>query len=332
MKGVEMSLAIRRGLLLMGLGAALLGGGTLLAGCGDSEAEGAPDTSVLSGAIAIDGSSTVAPLTEAAAQAFQTRTPGVSVEVKVSGTGGGFEVFCKGQSDIQNASRRITPQEFAACKNAGVGWEELQIAFDGVTVVTRRDVDIGTNCLTLAELRRAWRAGSDVSRWSQVSNNVADLPLALAGPDGESGTYDFFNETVLGVDVEGSPLASRSDYAASADDNVTVRRIEDAPAAMGYFGYSYYVENQGRLRALSLDDGRLAGCTPPTPTTITSGAYPLSRPLYLYVSTRSLERPEVLAFLRYYLENARTLAESVSIVPTTALVLERELRTVLASG
>lgn len=331
MKGAQVGTHVRQGMLLLGIGFAVLAGGLLLAGCGSTQADGAQESD-LTGVIAVDGSSTVAPLTEAAAAAFEARAPGVSVPVKVSGTGGGFKVFCREQSDVQNASRRIDPQELARCRSAGVEWREIQIAFDGITVVARRDVDLGTNCLTLAELRRAWQAGSDVSRWTQVAPNVADLPLTLAGPDEESGTYDFFNEKVLGVDGEGSPLPPRSDYAASADDDVTVRRIEEAPAAMGYFGYSYYVENQGRLRAFSLDSGRLRGCTPPTPATITSGAYPLARPLFLYVNTRSLKRPEVRAFVRYYLENARALAVGANIVPALAAELERELRAVLAES
>lgn len=310
----------RRSLSLLAAAGLLAAAPVVLGACGGDE-EGAGGG--LSGRIVADGSSTVAPLTSAAAEAFAAENPDVNIEVRTSGTGGGFEVFCKGETDISDASREIKDEEKAACEKAGVGFEEFRVASDGITVVTKKGAEIGTSCLTLEQLRKVWEPTSKIDNWKEIDPSFADAPLTLAGAGSQSGTYDFFNEKVLGKDAQGETITPRQDYAASEDDNVTVRAVTGAKAGMGYFGYSYFAENQDKLTALELDGGQ--GCVTPTPETITSGEYPLSRPLFIYVATRSLERPEVKAFVRYYLKNAVSLAEEHHFVPAPQEALDQAL-------
>lgn len=289
------------------------------AGCGGDDDASSGDTTAtteaggggdLSGNISIDGSSTVAPLTSAAAEAFSGENSDVNITVGSSGTGGGFERFCAGETDISDASRPIDEDETKACEDGGIEWEEFRVASDGITIVTGVDSDVGGDELTLEQLKAVWEPNSTIKNWDAIPDGgFNDLELTLAGPDSQSGTYDFFNEEVLGEDAAGEVITPRQDYTASADDNVIVRAVQSAPGAMGYFGFTYYEANADTLKLFKVDG------VEPTPETITSGAYPLSRPLFIYVKTDAISRPEVKAFVCYYLENAVSLAEEQQFVP-----------------
>jgi phosphate transport system substrate-binding protein len=310
---------------------ALAGGTLALAGCGDdddsADTTSGGDVAALSGNILIDGSSTVVPLTSGAAEAFADENSGVEITVATSGTGGGFERFCAGETDISNASRAIKDEEIEACEAAGISYQELRVASDGITVVSGSDVDLGANNITLDQLKAVWETGSQVNNWADIpGGGFNSLPLTLAGPGSQSGTYDFFNEEVLGEDpATGETAVPRQDYTASEDDNVIVRAVTGSEAGMGYFGFTYYEENADSLQALDVD-----GITP-TPETITDGSYPLSRPLFIYVADSSLEKPEVSAFVRYYLENATALAEEQQFVPAPQDALDEALSRVPAA-
>jgi phosphate transport system substrate-binding protein len=310
--------------LAVAIAATALALGTLVAaGCGGDDS--AADTSGggasgLSGKIAIDGSSTVGPLTSAAAEAYHGENSGVNLTVGTSGTGGGFELFCKGETDISDASRAINADEVAACKKGGVAYEELRVASDGITVVTSSAADVGSDQLTLKQLKAIWAPDSKISNWKDIpGGSFNDLPLTLAGPDSQSGTYDFFNETVIGKDPNGDPIASRQDYTASADDNVTVRAVQSAEGGLGYFGFSYFEENQDTLKDFAIDGVK------PTAATITDGSYPLSRPLFIYVKKTSLDRPEVKGFVQYYLTNAISLSKDQQFVPAPQAALDESI-------
>jgi len=276
-----------------------------LAGCGgDGQKEGG-----LRGAIEVDGSSTVYPITEAVAEEFIAATGrGVRVTVGASGTGGGFKRFCAGETAISNASRPMKASEAEACERNGVEYLELPVAYDGIAVVVHPD-NVHARCLTVEELRRIWEPGSNVRLWSEIRPNAPAVPIRLYGPGTDSGTFDYFTEEIVG-----EPGASRADYTASEDDNVLVQGIAGDPNALGYFGFAYMVENRGRVEPVAIDAGR--GCVLPTRETIESGEYsPLSRPVYIYVDRASLSRPEVRAFVRFYLENAAALVPEVGYVP-----------------
>jgi phosphate transport system substrate-binding protein len=216
---------------------AIAGGSLTLAACGSSDSSsdtsGGSGAANLSGKIAIDGSSTVAPLSTAAAEAFNGNNPDVNITVGTSGTGGGFEVFCKGETDISNASRSIKDDEAEVCKKAGVEYEEIRVASDGITLITKAGVDVGKTCLNFSELEKIWAPGSKVNNWSQVGSGFKDLPLALAGPGSQSGTYDFFNEEVLGEDAQGEVIQPRQDYSASEDDNVRPKPVGSTRVSSG---------------------------------------------------------------------------------------------------
>ncbi len=310
---------------------AVAGGSLTLAACGssDSSSDTSGGASNLAGKIAIDGSSTVAPLTTAAAEAFNGKNPDVNITVGTSGTGGGFEVFCKGETDISNASREIKDDEAAACKAAGIDYVPVRVASDGITLVTKAGVAVGKVCLSFAELKKIWAPGSKVNNWSQIGSGFKDLPLALAGAGSESGTYDFFNETILGEDANGDVIQSRQDYSASEDDNVTVRAVSDAEAGLGYFGFSYYEANTDTMQAFAVDGGK--GCVEPTTDSITKGDYPISRPLYVYVSKKALARPEVKAFVDDYVANAVQLATDAQFVPAPQSSLDADKKTLSGS-
>lgn len=312
---------------------AVVGGSVTLAACGSSssssDTSGGSGASGVSGKITIDGSSTVAPLTTAAAEAFNAKNPDVNITVGTSGTGGGFEVFCKGETDISNASREIKDEEAEACKKAGIDYVPVRVASDGITLVTKAGVDVGKACLTFPELKKIWAPGSKVNNWSQVGSGFKDLPLALAGAGSESGTYDFFNETILGEDAKGEVIQSRQDYSASEDDNVTVRAVTDAEAGLGYFGFSYYEANTDTMQAFAVDGGK--GCVEPTIDSITKGDYPISRPLYVYVSKKALARPEVKAFVTDYVDNATQLATDAKFVPAPQAALDESKKAIGAS-
>ena len=312
---------------------AVVGGSVTLAACGSSssssDTSGGSGESGVSGKITIDGSSTVAPLTTAAAEAFNAKNPDVNITVGTSGTGGGFEVFCKGETDISNASREIKDEEAEACKKAGIDYVPVRVASDGITLVTKAGVDVGKACLTFPELKKIWAPGSKVNNWSQVGSGFNDLPLALAGAGSESGTYDFFNETILGEDAKGEVIQSRQDYSASEDDNVTVRAVTDAEAGLGYFGFSYYEANTDTMQAFAVDGGK--GCVEPTVDSITKGDYPISRPLYVYVSKKALARPEVRAFVTDYVDNATQIATDATFVPAPQAALDESKKAIGAS-
>ena len=325
----------RRRRLAMLLAASVLVIGAVAAGCGDDdddddgagngeetteETDGGGD---LSGNIVVDGSSTVFPLSAAAAEGFKDVQPAVSIDVRSSGTGGGFEVFCTGETDISNASRPIKDEEAETCASSGVEYEEIRVGSDGITVVTGASSPVEGD-LSIDQLNAIWNPDSSISDWSEVPNAGFDsAPLTLAGPDDQSGTYDFFNEEVLGEDEAGETITPRADYTASADDNVIVNAVTGAQAAMGYFGYSYFSENTDILKAFSIDG------VEPTVETINADEYPLSRPLFIYVSKSKLaEKPELTAFVTYYLENAIGLAESVDVVPAPQDALDAGLAAV----
>lgn len=265
----------------------------------------------LSGSVAVDGSSTVYPVIEAVAEEFQRAHRGVRVTVGVSGTGGGFKKFCRGETDVSDASREIKPSEEQLCEENGVDWVQVPVAWDGLTVAVHPEND-WASCVTVDELQRIWRPGSSIDEWSQVRDDWPGRELPLFGPGTDSGTFDYFTEAIMGEED-----ASRGDYSASEDDNVTLMGVANDVGAMGYFGFAYYIENVERVKALEIDDGD--GCTAPTPETIESGEYrPLSRPLFLYVSRQALERPEVRAFVDFVLDNGRQLVPEVGYVPLSA--------------
>ena len=277
----------------------------LLAACGG---EGGADGSGLTGTVAVDGSSTVYPVTEAMAEEFQRANRGVRVTVGVSGTGGGFKKFCRGETDVSDASRPIKESERELCAENGVDFVRVPVAFDGITVAVNPEND-WAQCVTTGELRRIWQPDSSIERWSQVRDAWPERDMPLFGPGTDSGTFDYFTEAVVGEED-----ASRSDYSASEDDNVILMGVANDGGALGYFGFAYYVENQDRVRALEVDDGD--GCTAPTMESIEAGEYrPLSRPLFIYVAEQALQRPEVRAFVDFYLENGRALVPEVGYVP-----------------
>jgi phosphate transport system substrate-binding protein len=266
----------------------------------------------LSGSILIDGSSTVFPITEAMAEEFGNTYPDVSVPVGVSGTGGGFSKFCNGETVINNASRAIKDTEIEACAANEIAFTEIQVGIDAITVVVSSDTQIfgepGTvEGLSLEQLNTIWDPAAErrIRRWSQVDSDWANSTISLFGPGTDSGTFDFFTD-----EVNGEEGASRADYTASEDDNILVVGVSRSPYALGYFGLAYYLENQETLKALPIDG------VEPNFETAASGDYPLSRPLYIYVNNAALERPEVSAFVQFYLETARdtTMVRQVGYV------------------
>lgn len=273
----------------------------LAAGCGGGGS---------SSTITADGSSTVAPFTTRAAESFKQESPDTNVTVGISGTGGGFERFCAGETDLSDASRTIEADEAAACKDAGIDYVEIPVANDALTVVVNAENDWAT-CLTVDQLKRIWEPGSNVTSWRDVDPSFPDEPLRLYGPGTDSGTFDYFTKEIVGEEGQ-----SRSDYQASEDDNVIVEGVSGDKGALGYFGFSYFEENQDRVKAVDIDGGD--GCVTPSVEAAQQGTYkPLSRPLYVYAKTSSLARPEVAAFLRHVLDNAASIAEQAQFVPLT---------------
>lgn len=262
----------------------------------------------LSGMVAIDGSSTVFPISEAMAEEFQIANRGVRVTVGISGTGGGFKKFCGGETDISDASRPIKVSERELCAENGIEPIELTVAWDGLTVVAN-PANQWAACMTVDELKRIWQPGSSIQKWTEVRSEWPDQEIKLYGPDTDSGSFDYFTEAIVGEED-----ASRSDYTASADDNVLVIGVEGDEGALGYFGFAYYEESSDKLSAVAIDDGN--GCVAPTRESIKSGEYaPLSRPMFIYVRRDALERPEVRAFVDFYLTNATALVPEVGYVP-----------------
>jgi phosphate transport system substrate-binding protein len=287
------------------------------AACGSDDSSSASGGEDLSGSIRIDGSSTVAPLTEAVAEQFMAENSGVRVTVGTSGTGGGFEKFCAGETDISDASREIELEEVAACKKGGVGYEDVHVATDALTVMINNENPVA--CLTVDQLSDVWGPDSKLTNWSEIPGlkEEFDEELALFGPGTDSGTFDYFTES-----INGEEGATRKDYNnVGEDDNATVKGVEGSPGGMGYAGYSFYQENEGNLKALEVDNGK--GCVPPSVETAQDGSYaPLSRPLFMYPSDAALKKPEVKAFITFYLENVNSVAESLGFVPLTEEQLE----------
>jgi phosphate transport system substrate-binding protein len=283
------------------------------AGCGgdDEQGNGGGDAGAsLSGRIQADGSSTVGPLTTRAAERFQQENSGVQITVGVSGTGGGFERFCAGETDLSNASRPIKDEEKAVCEQKNLEFVEFQVANDALTVVVNKDND-WADCLTVEELNKVWAPASKVSNWSQVRDGFPDQELKLFGPGTDSGTFDYFTD-----EINGEEGASRSDYSASEDDNVIVQGVGGERGGLGYFGFSYFEENQDTLKAVAIDSGD--GCVEPSVATAQDGSYtPLSRPLFVYAKVDALARPEVEAFVQYMLDNSVEIAEETQYVPLT---------------
>ena len=261
--------------------------------------------------IQIDGSSTVFPITEAVAEEFQTAKKGkVKVTVGISGTGGGFKKFCRGETDISDASRPIVEKEIADCKQAGIQYVELPVAFDALTVVINPKNDWAST-LTVADLKKMWEpsAQGKISNWNQVRDKWPNAPLKLFGPGADSGTFEYFTEAVVG-----KAKSSRGDFTASEDDNILVQGVANDRNALGYFGFAYYAENTKKLKAASVDGGK--GPVAPSAKTVEDGTYqPLSRPIFIYVSKKSMDKPEVKEFIEFYLKNASQLVKDVKYVP-----------------
>lgn len=302
--------------------------GTVLAGCGQTQnaqnsapastpeqtnGSAAPATSDanLTGTIKIDGSSTVFPITEAAAEEFQKANPGVQVTVGVSGTGGGFKKFTAGETDISDASRPIKDKEKEAAKAKNIDYLEIPVAYDGLSVVVSKENSF-IDKLTVDELKKIWEPESKVKKWSDVRAGWPQEEIKLYGPGTDSGTFEYFTEAIVG-----EAKKSRPDYTASEDDNVLVQGIAGDKNSLGYFGFSYFEENQDKLKLVPIDTGD-GKAIAPSAETIKDGTYkPLSRPLFIYVAKSSLEKPEVKAFVKFYLENAPELTKSVYYVPLT---------------
>jgi len=262
--------------------------------------------------IQIDGSSTVFPITEAVAEEFQKAKKGkVKVTVGIAGTGGGFKKFCRGETDISDASRPILKTEMETCKQRGVQFFELPIAYDALTVIVNPKNDWVKN-LTVPDLKKMWEpaAQGKVSSWNQVRSEWPNNPLKLFGPGADSGTFDYFTEAIVG-----KAKSSRGDFTASEDDNVLVQGVANDRNALGYFGFAYYIENQNKLKAAAIDGGK--GPILPSAKTVEDGTYqPLSRPIFIYVSKKSYDsKPEVKEFIEYYLKQGPQLIKQVKYVP-----------------
>lgn len=260
--------------------------------------------------IAIDGSSTVFPIVEAIAEEFQKSTKNqIRVTVGISGTGGGFKKFCRGETQFSNGSRPILKEEIEACKKNGIEFIELPLAYDALTVVVHRNNPI--KCVTIAELKMIWapQAQGTIMRWKQVNPAWSDMALRLFGAGSDSGTFDYFTEAVVG-----KAKSSRGDYTASEDDNVLVKGIASNGDALGYFGFAYYAENKDKIKALEIDAGK--GCVAPSFENVLAGTYsPLSRPLFIYVSAKELDKPEIRQFVEFMMTNASKLIKEVNYLP-----------------
>ena len=282
-----------------------------LSACGgaDAGADSGSGSSGASGSVAVDGSSTVFPMSNAAAELLNEENPDVKVTVAESGTGGGFEKFCDGQTDISDASRPIEQEEKDACAKEGIEYTELQVATDALTVVVHPDLDV--DCLTTDQLVKLWEPGSKVTNWNQLDPSFPDQEISLFGPGSDSGTYDYMASDVIGAESE----TTRDDYEASEDDNVLVQGVAGTEGATGYFGYTYYEENADSLKALSIDDGK--GCVAPSAETAQAGEYtPLSRPLFVYVKNSAYnDNAAVKEYVDFYVENLADIADVGKFIP-----------------
>ncbi|GAA4368869.1 PstS family phosphate ABC transporter substrate-binding protein [Agromyces bauzanensis] len=304
-----------RSLKLAGLSATIAAAALLLTACGGQSADGGGSTegAGLSGSVVADGSSTVAPLTEAAADLFRDVEPDVNVTVATSGSGGGFKKFCADETDISDASRPIKDEEAADCEAAGVEFTEIVIANDGLSVVVNPENDFA-ECLTVEQLNTIWapEAEGTVTNWNQVDPSFPDLPLTLFGAGTDSGTFDYFTDA-----INGEEGAIRADYSPSEDDNIIVQGVAGDEGAMGFLGLSYVEENPDSLKAVEVDSG--AGCVAPSAETVQDGSYtPLGRPLFIYVNNASYaDKPQVKAFVDFYVENEAEAAEAALVIGLT---------------
>jgi phosphate transport system substrate-binding protein len=297
---------MKKALALAALGAAVL---ATAAGGG---------VSALSGTVTADGSSTVGPYAIAAAEGFQKKNKGARVTVGISGTGGGFERFCRNEIDLANASRPMRNAEAIRCRDAGVKWIAFTVANDGLSVVVNRQ-NTWASCLTVAELKKIWEPGSKVDNWSQVRDGFPNVPLKLFGAGTDSGTFDYFTEV-----INGRSRASRSDYLATEDDNVIVQGVEGERGALGYFGYSYYEENKDKLKVVAVDQQKGQGCVAPTLATVQANKYrPLSRPLFIYAKRDSFRRPVVAGYIGHIFNNEKAIAKRSGFVPLTDRQLKK---------
>jgi phosphate transport system substrate-binding protein len=313
-------------ILLLVLAAGFVATATAACGRSDSASDGtnaaiSNASSSLSGRIEVDGSSTVGPLVTAGAEQFEAQNSGVHVTVGISGTGGGFERFCAGETDISDASRPIKDdEEVPVCQENGIEYTEIQIANDGIAVVTNKENDWAT-CLTVEQLAKIWGPDSEIDNWNQVDPSFPDQNMTLAGPGTDSGTFDFFTGA-----INGEEDASRTDYQATEDDNITVQAVEGDKGGLGYFGLSYFEQNQEQLSDVEIDGG--SGCVAPSTETVQDGSYaPLSRPLFIYVKNESLQKPEVKAFVQYLLDSEQTIADNALFVPLTDEQLQKSKST-----
>jgi phosphate transport system substrate-binding protein len=298
---------------------ALAGGLFVNAACGGGQqsTSGTGGAGAASGVITVDGSSTVAPVTEAVAEEFQKANAGTRVTVGTSGTGGGFQKFCRDETDISDASRPITPDEAKKCESAGVRFIEIPVAYDGIAVVVNPK-NTWAASMTVTDLKKLWEPGAQgkVMRWNQVRSEWPDKEIHLFGAGVDSGTFDYFTEAIVG-----KTKASRGDYTSSEDDNVIVQGVAGDENALGYFGFAYYEQNQGKLKLVSIDDGDDAngkGPIAPSPDTVKNGSYrPLSRPIFIYPKLKALDRAEVRNFVDYYLTKGIPLIREVGYIPLT---------------
>jgi len=272
--------------------------------------------SALSGTVTADGSSTVGPYAIAAAEGFQKKNRGARVTVGISGTGGGFERFCRGETDLSNASRPMKNSEAIRCRDNGVKWVAFTVANDGISVVASKQNTWAT-CLTTAELKKIWDTGSKVSSWSDVRAGFPDVPLKLFGPGTDSGTFDFFTEV-----INGKGGRSRSDYLATEDDNVIVSGVAGERGGLGYFGFSYYEENADKLKLIQVDNG--SGCRAPSVAAVQKGQYkPLARSLFIYAKRDSFKRPVVAGYIGYMFNNEKAIAKKSGYIALTDRQLKK---------
>jgi len=298
---------------ILGVGGALALAGLVMTGCAAPATDTGTDTELLSGAVVIDGSSTVAPNTEVAAELFQEVQPDVQVSVGVSGTGGGFEKFCNGETDISEASRPIKDDEAAACEENGITYVEIGIANDGLAVVVNPEND-WAQCLTVDEVSSMWRADAPVTNWSQVRAGFPDVPILLYGPGTDSGTFDFFTEEINGE--SGSINAAYNDI--GEDDNAAVLGVEGGAGNSAFIPLSFVDAAGDAVRAVEIEN-EAGECTAPSLDTVLTGDYnPLGRQLFLYPSGDALQKPQVLAFLEFYVSNQAEIAETAGFIPLNA--------------
>ena len=284
-----------------------------LVSCGNNKKEGSKN------AISIDGSSTVYPVTEAIAEEYRAEAPDVDVTIGVSGTGGGFQKFGRGEVAITNASRPIKADEKAIAESNNISYVELEVAYDGLAVVVHPEND-WVSCFTVEQLKKIWEpaAQGTITRWNQIDPSWPDEEIHLFGPGVASGTFDYFTEAIVGK--SGS---SRGDYTASEDDNVLVQGVSGDKYGLGFFGLAYYEENSDKLKMVPVDGGE--GCVEPSTESVSNGTYaPLSRPLYIYVNSASLENSAVIDFVEFYLEEAPQLLQDVGYIPLTSEEYNRE--------